>query len=79
MSLLGPVLVLEMTTLLNDVQYRCHMHEKGLMGPILVPHRKVECGGVLLERSLDLEVSQLRDFFLDLVFLGDVGDRWWLT
>jgi hypothetical protein len=49
------------------------MHKnKGLTGPILMPHRKVECG-VLLARSLDLEVSQLFDFFLDLVFLGDVG------
>jgi hypothetical protein len=54
------------------------MHKKGLTGPILVPHQKAECG-VLLERSLDLEVLQLCDFFLDLVFLGDVGDRRWLT
>jgi hypothetical protein len=52
--------------------------KKGLTGPILVPHRKVECG-VLLKRSLDLEVLQLRNFFLDLVFLGDVGDRQWLA
>ncbi len=56
MSLLGPVVVLEMTTLLHGVQYHCHMHKKGLLGPILVPHRKVGCG-VLLEQSLDLEVS----------------------
>jgi hypothetical protein len=54
------------------------MHEKGLTGPILVPDWKVECG-VLLEKSLDLEVLQLRNFFLDLVFLGDVRDRRWLT
>ncbi len=78
MSLLGPVVVLEMTTLLHDVQYRRHMHEKGLMGPILMLHRKVECG-VFFERSLDLEVLQLCDFFLELVFLGDVGDRRWLA
>ncbi len=77
MSLLGPVLVLEMTTLLHGIQYHRHMHEKGLTGPILVPHRKVECG-VLLKRSLDLEVLQLRDFFLDLVFHRDVRDRRWL-
>jgi hypothetical protein len=67
-----------MTTLLCGVQYCHHMHKKGLKGPILMPHRKVECG-VLLKRILDLEVSQLCDFFLDLVFLGDVGDRQWLA
>ncbi len=60
-----------MTTLLHGIQYRHHMHKKGLTGPILMPHQKVECG-VLLEISLDLEVSQLCDFFLDLVFLRDV-------
>jgi hypothetical protein len=54
------------------------MHKKGLTDPILMPHRKVECG-VLLKRSLDLEVSQLHNFFLDLVFLRDVGDRRWLA
>jgi hypothetical protein len=54
------------------------MHEKGLSSPILVPHRKVE-GPVLLQQSLDLEVYQSGNFFLDLVFLGNVGDRWWLT
>ncbi len=54
------------------------MHEKGLSVPILVPHQKVECG-VLFQQSLDLEISQFCDFFLDLVFLGDVGDRRWLA
>jgi hypothetical protein len=78
MSLLGLVLVLEVTTFLDGVQYHRHVHEKGLLGPILVPHRKVECG-VFLQQSLDLEVSQLLNFFLDLVFLGNVGDRWWLA
>ncbi len=78
MSLLGPVVVLEMTTLLHGIQYCRHMHKKGLTGPILVPHQRVECG-VLLKRSLDLEVSQLNNFFLDLVFLGDVGDGRWLA
>jgi hypothetical protein len=28
---------------------------------------------VLIRRFLN------RDFFLDLVFLGNVGDRWWLA
>ncbi len=37
-----------------------------------MPHRKVEYG-VLLKRSLDLKVLQLCNFFLDFVFLGDVG------
>ncbi len=59
------------------VQYRRHVHEKGLLGHILVPHQKVECG-VLFQQSLDLEISQLCNFFLDLVFLGDVGDKQWL-
>jgi hypothetical protein len=78
MSLLGPVIVLEMTTLLHGIQYLCQMHKKGLTGPIFMPLRKVECG-VLLEISLDLEVLQLRHFFLDLVFLGDVEGRQWLA
>ncbi len=78
MSLLGPVVSLEMTMLLHGIQYRRHVHEKGLSGPILVTHRKVECG-VVFQRSLDLEISQLRNFFLDLVFLGDLGDRRWLV
>jgi hypothetical protein len=60
------------------VHHTRHMHKKGLTGPILMPHQKVEFG-VFLERSLDLEVSQLRAFFLDLIFLGDVGDRRWLA
>ncbi len=42
-----------------------------------VPHRKVK-RGVLLKRSLVLEVLKLHNFFLDLVFLWDVGDRRWL-
>jgi hypothetical protein len=43
-----------------------------------MPHGKVE-GGVLLERCLDLEVSHLGDFFLDLILNVHVGDRRWLT
>ncbi len=78
MSLLGPVIVLEMTTFLHGIQYCRHVHEKGLLGPILVSHQKVECG-VLFQQSLDLEISQLPDFFLDLVFLGDVRGRRWLA
>jgi hypothetical protein len=78
MSLFCLLLVLEVIMLLDGIKYRCHVHKKGLSGPILVPQRKVECG-VLLQQSLDLEVSQLRDFFLNLFFLGNVGDRRWLT
>ncbi len=77
MSLLGLVIVIEVTMLLDGVQYHRHVHEKGLSSPILVPHRKVE-GCVLLQGSLDFEVSQSGNFFLDLVFLGNVGDRRWL-
>jgi hypothetical protein len=53
------------------------MHEKGFSSPILVPHQKVE-GRVLLKRSLDLEVSQFGNFFLDLILIGNVRDRRWL-
>jgi hypothetical protein len=72
MSLLDLVVVLEVTTLLDGIQYHRHVHEKGLLGPILMPNREVECG-VLLQQSLDSEVSQLHNFFLDLVFLRNVG------
>ncbi len=78
MSFLGLVVVLEVTMLLDGVQYCRYMHEKVFLSTILVPHRKVE-GRILLQRSLDLEVSQSGNFFLDLVFLGNVVDRRWLT
>jgi hypothetical protein len=48
--------------------------KKKFFGPVIVPHRKVE-GGVLLKGSLDLEVSHLGDFFLDLILNGHIGGR----
>jgi hypothetical protein len=43
-----------------------------------MPHRKFE-GDILLKRSLDLDVSQLGDLFLDLILIGHVGDMRRLT
>jgi hypothetical protein len=67
-----------MTTFLDGIQYCHHMHQKCFLGPVIVPHWKVE-GGVLLKRRLDLEVSHCGDFFLDFILNGHVGDRQWLT
>jgi hypothetical protein len=53
------------------------MHEECFLGPILVPHQEVEVG-VFLESSLDFEVSQLCNLFLDLILVENVGDRRWL-
>ncbi len=57
-SLLSLLVVLEMTMFLDGIQYRHHMHQKRFLGPVVVPHRKVE-GGVLFKRHLDLEASHL--------------------
>ncbi len=54
-----------------------HAWEK-LLCLIFAPHQKVE-GRILFKKSLDLEVLHFPDFFLDLIFLRYVGDRWWLT
>ncbi len=54
------------------------MHEESFAGPVSVPHQKVE-RGVLLDRSLDLEISQIGNFILNLVLRRYVGDRRWRT
>ncbi len=50
------LVVMKVTKFLNGVRYRRYVHEKGLTGPILLPHRKVE-SGVLLERHLYLKLT----------------------
>jgi hypothetical protein len=54
------------------------MHQERFLGLVVLPHRKVE-GGILLDRSLDLKILHLGDFFLDLILLGHIGDRRWHT
>jgi hypothetical protein len=72
------VVVLDVTTFLDGIQYCRHMHQNSFFGLVIVPHGKVE-GGVLLKQSLDLEVSHLGDFFLGLILNRHVGDRRWIT
>ncbi len=60
---------LQVTTLLDGIQYRHHVHEKGLSSPILVPHRKVE-GRVFLRRSLIWRFLNLATSFWTSSFLG---------
>jgi hypothetical protein len=48
------------------------------LGPILVPHWKVE-GGIFLDGGLNLKVSQFCNLFFDLILCRHVGDRRWLT
>jgi hypothetical protein len=54
------------------------MHQESFLGPDIVPHVRVE-GGVLLDRRLDLKVLHLGDFFSDLILLGHMRNRKWLT
>ncbi len=78
MLFLSLLAVIEVTTFLDCIEYCCNVHKKSFAGPVFMPHWKVE-GGVLLDRSLDLEVSQLGNFILNFVLHRYVGDRRRLT
>ncbi len=60
--------------LLDNIQYRRHMHEEGFAGPVLMPHWKVR-GGIFLNGGLNLEVSQFCNLIMDLILCRHVGDR----
>jgi hypothetical protein len=68
----------EMTTFLDSIQGCGHMHLHGFLGPGIIPQRKVE-SGVLVNQCLKLNILHLEDFFLDLILLGHIGNRRWLT
>ncbi len=78
MVLRSLLLVVEMTTFLDRIEYRSNVHEESFAGPVFLPHLKIE-HRILLDRSLDLEVSQLDNFILNFVLRRYIGDRWQLT
>ncbi len=78
MVLCSLLVVVEMTTFLDCIEYWSNVHEESFVGPIFAPHLKIEhC--ILLDCSLDLEVSQLDNFILNFVLRRHIGDRWRLT
>ena len=78
MVLCSLLAVIEMTTFLDRIEYRSNVHEESFAGPVFAPHLKI-VHRILLDRSLDLEVSRLDNFILNFILRRHVGDRWQLT
>ncbi len=78
MVLCSLLVVVEMTTFLDCIKYRSNVHENSFAGSVFTPHLKIE-HHILLDRSLDLKVSQLDSFILNFVLRRQVGDKWRLT
>jgi hypothetical protein len=72
------LVVIEMTTFLDCIEYHSNVHKEIFAGPVFAPHLKVE-HHVLLNHSLDLEVSQFHNFILNFVLRRYIEGRWRFT